>query len=66
LQNEEKTVVYVLLGKDEHQSNSIHSLPKPRPPSKPEVVFVKYNNEFDAQRAISDIQGIYVNPLVSN
>lgn len=32
-------------------------LPQPKPPSKPEVVFVKYNNEAEAQRAISDIQG---------
>jgi hypothetical protein len=60
-ENEEKTIVYVLTGRNDGidvDSNGEIQLPQPKTPSKPEVVFVKYNNEADAQRAISDIQGV--------
>ncbi len=48
---------------DGHQvdDNGDIVVPEPKPPSKPEVVFVKYNNEADAQRAISEIQTNYNN-----
>jgi hypothetical protein len=61
-ENEEKTIVYVLLGKGEGpqvDGNGELVLPPQKPPSKPEVVFVRYNNEQEAQRAISDIQNSY-------
>lgn len=62
-QTEEKTIVYVLTGKSGQVSvnnNGDVHIPQPKAPSKPEVVFVKYNNEADAQRAISDIQSEFL------
>lgn len=58
-ETEEKTIVYVLTGRNDAvhvHNNGDFKAPEPKPPSKPEVVFVKYNDEADAQRAISDIQ----------
>lgn len=56
---EEKTIIYVLTGRNDRVQNNENreiQLPQPKAPSKPEVVFIKYNSEIDAQRAISDIQ----------
>lgn len=56
---EEKTIVYVLSGKKNQVKANDHgdlNIPTPKPPNKPEVVFVKYNGEEDAHRIISDIQ----------
>lgn len=58
-QNEEKTIVYVLTGRNDGVEVNEHEdiqVPEPKPPSKPEVVFVKYDNEEDVQKAISDIK----------
>lgn len=63
-QTEEKTIVYVLTGKNNqvkvHDNGDIN-VPPPNPPSKPEVIFVKYNGEEDAHRVISDIQSEFFN-----
>lgn len=58
-ENEQKTIVYVLTGRNDGvtvNENGEIQLPEPKAPTKPEVVFVKYNSEDDATRAISDIQ----------
>jgi Domain of unknown function (DUF243) len=56
-QNEEKTIVYVLSKKPE-DVNDAGELPTPPPAvtSKPEVFFVKYKNQQEAEGAISQIQ----------
>ncbi|KAG6452309.1 uncharacterized protein LOC115444933 [Manduca sexta] len=58
-QNEEKTIVYVLSKKQEQQPAEV-ILPKieQKPPSKPEVYFIKYKNKED-QSVISDIVNDY-------
>ncbi|XP_059611059.1 uncharacterized protein LOC132257988 [Phlebotomus argentipes] len=43
LQDEEKTVVYVLVKKPEEQPDIVVPTPPPTVPSKPEVYFIKYN-----------------------
>lgn len=57
-QTEEKTIIYVLSGKQNHVKVNLGNLniPAPKPPNKPDVIFVKYNGEEDAHRIITDIQ----------
>ncbi|XP_026761216.1 uncharacterized protein LOC113520151 [Galleria mellonella] len=55
-QNEEKTIVYVLVKKPENIQQDV-VIPKvdQKPPAKPEVFFVKYNNKEDSQTVIDNI-----------
>jgi hypothetical protein len=57
-QNEEKTIVYVLSKKAEAavSSGELPSAPAPVAPSRPEVFFVKYRNQQEAEGAIAQIQ----------
>jgi hypothetical protein len=57
-QNEEKTIVYVLSKKAEAVSSSgeLPQAPAPVAPSRPEVFFVKYRTQQEAEGAISQIQ----------
>jgi Domain of unknown function (DUF243) len=57
-QNEEKTIVYVLSKKPENIVGDNGELPTPPPAvtSKPEVFFVKYKTQQEADGAISQIQ----------
>lgn len=59
LQNEEKTIVYVLSKKEDSLSDT-GEIPTPPPtiPSKPEVFFIKYRTKEDAVKAVADIQGL--------
>lgn len=54
---EEKTVIYVLSKKENELSASDISTPAPIPASKPEVFFIKYKTEQEAQQAQKEIQG---------
>lgn len=56
-QNEEKTLVYVLVKKPEENGEINVQLPEPTPPSKPEVYFIKYKTQQDAEAAIANLQG---------
>jgi hypothetical protein len=59
LQNEEKTIVYVLSKKNEAVgSDGEFPTPPPAVTSKPEVFFVKYNTKQEADSAVSKIQGL--------
>lgn len=53
---EEKTVVYVLVKKPEEPAPIVLPTPPPTKPSKPEVVFIKYKDQKDAEEAVSHIQ----------
>jgi len=44
-QNEEKTLVYVLVKKPEDQQDIVIPTPAPTQPSKPEVYFIKYKTQ---------------------
>lgn len=54
-QNEEKTIVYVLVEKPEEQPDIVIPKAEPKPPSKPEVFFIKYNSKQDSQSVINNI-----------
>ncbi|CAH2034490.1 unnamed protein product, partial [Iphiclides podalirius] len=54
-QNEEKTIVYVLVKKPEDAQNIVLPKIEQKPPTKPEVYFIKYNNKQDSQAVINDI-----------
>ncbi|CAH4038325.1 hyphally regulated cell wall protein 3-like [Pieris brassicae] len=58
-QNEEKTIVYVLVKKPEDVKNI--ALPKfeSKAPTKPEVFFIKYNDKSDSQALIDNIVSDY-------
>lgn len=58
-QNEEKTIVYVLVKKPEEAQDIV--LPKlvQKEPAKPEVYFIKYNNKGDSQSVINNIVSDY-------
>lgn len=56
-QNEEKTIVYVLSKKPEIQQDIEFPEPPVTEPSKPEVFFIKYKHEQEAQQAQQSIQG---------
>ncbi|CAH1968444.1 unnamed protein product [Acanthoscelides obtectus] len=53
---EEKTVVYVLSKNQDEQQIEIEAGPNQKIPSKPEVYFLKYNNQAEAQAAVNKIQ----------
>lgn len=52
-QNEEKTLVYVLVKKPEEQPDIVIPTQAPTQPSKPEVYFIKYQTQKEAGGAIS-------------
>lgn len=53
--NEEKTIVYVLVKKPEEQPEVVVPKVEQKPPSKPEVFFIKYKNKEDSQAVINNI-----------
>lgn len=55
-QNEEKTLVYVLVKKPEGQPKVRFQDAAPTQPSKPEVFFIKYKTQKEAEAAVADIQ----------
>lgn len=54
-QNEEKTIVYVLVKKPDEQPDVVLPKIEQKPPSKPEVYFIKYKNKEDSQAVINNI-----------
>ncbi|XP_065095109.1 uncharacterized protein LOC135716924 [Ochlerotatus camptorhynchus] len=58
--NEEKTIVYVLHQKPEHQQEVIVQKPEPTKQNKPEVFFIKYKNRKEEQKQVK-----YVAPVVA-
>ncbi|XP_037940524.1 uncharacterized protein LOC119673334 [Teleopsis dalmanni] len=56
---EEKTVIYVLSKKDNDLDANDIATPPPTQPSKPEVFFIKYKTDDEAQQAQKEIQGQY-------
>ncbi|XP_030381449.1 uncharacterized protein LOC115629189 [Scaptodrosophila lebanonensis] len=56
---EEKTVIYVLSKKDNDVDANDIATPAPTQPSKPEVFFIKYKTDEEAQQAQKEIQGQY-------
>ncbi|KOB67725.1 Cuticular protein PpolCPT1 [Operophtera brumata] len=61
-QNEEKTIVYVLVKKPEEHREVIVPKVEQKPPTKPEVYFIKYNNKEDSQAVINNIVNDYNKP----
>jgi hypothetical protein len=57
IQNEEKTIVYVLVNKPE-APEQLAEIPQPAPqvPTKPEVYFIKYKTKQEADGIVSGIQ----------
>lgn len=58
--HEEKTIVYVLSKKPEIQQNIEFPEPPVTEPSKPEVFFIKYRNQQEADQAQQSIQGDFI------
>lgn len=56
-QNEEKTIVYVLSKKPELSQDIQLPQPKTTEPTKPEVFFIKYKTQQEAEQAQQSIQG---------
>ncbi|XP_023166600.1 uncharacterized protein LOC111596558 [Drosophila hydei] len=56
---EEKTVIYVLSKKDNDLNAGDIATPAPTQPSKPEVFFIKYKTDEEANQAQKEIQGQY-------
>lgn len=56
---EEKTVIYVLSKKDNDLNVNDIATPPPTQPSKPEVFFIKYKTDDEAQQAQKEIQNKY-------
>lgn len=54
-QNEEKTIVYVLVKKPEEDQDIVLPKVEQPPPAKPEVFFIKYNNKEGSQAVINNI-----------
>lgn len=54
---EEKTVIYVLNKKENELDAGDIATPAPTTPSKPEVFFIKYKTDDEAQQAQKEIQG---------
>lgn len=55
---EEKTVIYVLSKKDNELDAGDIATPAPTAASKPEVFFIKYKTDEEAQQAQKEIQGM--------
>lgn len=53
-QNQEKTIVYVLVKKPEEQQPIVVPTEAPTPPAKPEVFFIKYKNQQEAEEKVSN------------
>ncbi|GJQ70697.1 hypothetical protein Trydic_g631 [Trypoxylus dichotomus] len=53
-QNQEKTIVYVLVKKPEDQQQLVIPTQPPTPPAKPEVYFIKYKNQQEAEEKVSN------------
>ncbi|XP_063546770.1 uncharacterized protein LOC134754396 [Cydia strobilella] len=58
-QNEEKTIVYVLVKKPEAAEDIVVPKIEQKPPSKPEVFFIKYKGKEDSQAVINNIVNEY-------
>ncbi|CAG9781970.1 unnamed protein product [Diatraea saccharalis] len=58
-QNEEKTIVYVLVKNPEDYKDIVVPKVEQKPPSKPEVYFIKYNSKEDSQSVINNIVNDY-------
>ncbi|XP_068154785.1 uncharacterized protein TwdlY [Drosophila tropicalis] len=56
---EEKTVIYVLSKKNNDLDANDIATPAPTQPTKPEVFFIKYKTDEEAQQAQKEIQGQY-------
>uniref|UniRef100_A0A182Q283 DUF243 domain-containing protein n=1 Tax=Anopheles farauti TaxID=69004 RepID=A0A182Q283_9DIPT len=52
-QNEEKTLVYVLVKKPDEQQDIVIPTPAPTQPSKPEVYFIKYKTQKESSGGVS-------------
>lgn len=65
-QNQEKTIVYVLSKKPDFDQSVQLPEPTPTEPSKPEVFFVKYKTQEEADRAQKQIQGNYLSFELQN
>ncbi|XP_063393746.1 uncharacterized protein LOC134678923 [Cydia fagiglandana] len=57
--NEEKTIVYVLVKKPEVVEDIVVPKIEQKPPSKPEVFFIKYKGKEDSQAVINNIVNEY-------
>lgn len=64
-QNEEKTIVYVLSKKPTFDQNIQLPEPAATEPTKPEVFFVKYKTQEEADRAQKEIQGKLIHSFVN-
>lgn len=53
-QNQEKTIVYVLVKKPEEQQQIVVPTQPPTVPAKPEVYFIKYKNQQEAEEKVSN------------
>ncbi|XP_022917901.2 uncharacterized protein [Onthophagus taurus] len=51
---QEKTLVYVLVKKPEEQQQIVVEPPPPTPPTKPEVYFIKYKNQAEAEEKVQN------------
>lgn len=58
-QNEEKTIVYVLVKKPDSVEDVVLPQVEQKPPSKPEVYFIKYKGKEDSQAVINNIVSEY-------
>jgi len=56
-QDQQKNLVYVLLKKDDSASNIKIRRPQAQAPKKPEVYFIRYKNEAEAQQALGGLGG---------
>lgn len=66
LPNEEKTIVYVLVKNPEESETINVEAPPPVLPSKPEVYFIKYKTQKEAEEAISNINNAHSNVFTSS
>lgn len=66
-QNEEKTVVYVLVKKQDEEALINVETAQASKPTKPEVFFIKYKTQKDAEEAVSKVQnGIIPQGVLQN
>lgn len=65
--NEDKTIVYVLVKKPEAPADITVPLPEPTKPSKPEVYFIKYKTQKEAEDKIAGtLQGASGASIIAN